>query len=157
MNDKGSQNFIKLDRRILNHDIMKDPLAFQFFVYCILRAEYCPVNDNGVDVPRGSFMTTIKEIGADLKCSYKSVRVRLERLSSGAIGADQGADFGADLLQRERVGNRLMVTVIHYDKWQGKIQNRGRPLGRPNDENNGFLPLKKRITKKGGENKKWET
>ena len=157
MNEKGSQNFIKLDRRILRHKIMKDPLAFQLFVYCILKAEYYPVNDDGVDVPRGSFMTTMKDIGADLKCSYKSVRLRLERLSECVTGADHGADLGADLLRRERIGNRLMITVVNYDKWQGKIDNRGRPLGRPKEENNGFLPLKNKNKKKEVQESKWET
>ena len=157
MNEKGSQNFIKLDRRILSHKIMKDPLAFQLFVYCILKAEYCQVDDDGVDVPRGSFMTTMKDIGADLKCSYKSVRKRLEKLSGGTTGADHGADLGADLLTRERMGNRLMITVVHYDKWQGILDDRGRPGGRPKGGKSSFLPLNKKNKKKEVQEPQWET
>ena len=157
MNEKGSQNFIKLDRRILSHKVMKDPLAFQLFVYCILKAEYCQVDDEGVDVPRGSFMTTMKDIGADLKCSYKSVRKRLDKLSSGTSGADHGADLGADLLTKVRVGNRLMVTVVHYDKWQGILEDRGRPEGRPKRVKSSSLPLKKKKEKKEVQEIKWDT
>ena len=159
MDEKGSQNYIKLDRQLLTHKVFKNPLLLQLFIYCLLKAEWTPTKYNGIDVPRGSFITTIKEIGADLKCSYKSVRVRLDKLGSGAIGADLGADFGADFradsLKHEKVGNKLMVTVVHYDKWQGILEEKGRlwgrPWGRPDGGKNANLPIKEKKIKEGEE------
>ena len=143
MNEKGSQNFIKLDRRILDNDIMKDPLSFQLFVYCILRAEWQMVNDNGVKVPRGSFMATTGEIAHDLHCSYRNVRTRLHNLSRTESG----------YLTRLRVGKRLMITVVNYDKWQGS----GNISGKIGGTENASLPIKEKERKKGGQESKWET
>ena len=157
MNEKGSQNFIKLDRRISDHKIMKDPLAFQLFVYCILKAAYYPINDDGVDVPRGSFMTTIRELSTNLKCSYNSIVVRLRKISVYTSGSDYGSDYGSNLLTHTRVGNRLMVTVIHYDKWQGKLEKKYEPRFEPEEGKNNSLPLKNKNKKKEVQESKWET
>jgi len=143
MNEKGSQNFIKLDRRILDNKVMKDSLSFHLFVYCILMAEWQTVNDNGVTVPRGSFMTTTNEIAEDLHCSYRNVRTRLHNLSK----------IEAGYLTNQRIGNRLMITVVHYDKWQGT----GNVSGKVGGTNNASLPIKEKEYKKGGQESQWET
>ena len=143
MNEKGSQNFIKLDRKILDNDIMKDPLSFQLFVYCILRAEWQTVNDNGVKVSRGSFMATTSEIAHDLHCSYRNVRTRLHNLSK----------IEAGYLTNHRIANRLMITVVHYDKWQGT----GNVSGKVGGTENASLPIKEKEYKKGGQESQWET
>ena len=143
MNEKGSQNFIKLDRRILDNRVMKDSLSFHLFVYCILMAEWQTVNDNGVTVPRGSFMTTTNEIAKDLHCSYRNVRTRLRNLSR----------IEAGYLTNQRIGNRLMVTVVHYDKWQGA----GNVSGKVGGTENASLPIKEKEYKKGGKESQWET
>ena len=143
MNEKGSQNFIKLDRQILDNDIMKDPLSFQLFVYCILRAEWQTVNDKGVIVPRGSFMTTIREVAQDLGCTYINVKTRLRNMSN----------CNTKYLSKLRIGNRLMVTVVKYNKWQGAVQPNV-PVGVPE---NASLPIKEKEYKKGGKESKWET
>ena len=143
MNEKGSQNFIKLDRRLLSHEIMKDTLAFHLFVYCILRAEWQTVDDKGVTVPRGSFMTTMREIAYDLGCSYQSVRTRLNKLTR----------CDAEYLTRLKIGKRLMITVVNYDKWQGEGTIKGTIKG----TNNASLPIKEKEYKKGGQESQWET
>ena len=149
MNEKGSQNFIKLDRRILDNDIMKDPLALQLFVYYILVAEWQPVIDKGVEVPRGSFMTTMGQIAKDLNRSYKSIRVGLDRLTR----CKEGARLGAGYLARLKIGKRLMITVVHYNKWQGAntISNT------MSSTKNASLPIKEKEYKKGGQETQWET
>ena len=149
MNEKGSQNFIKLDRRILDNEIMKDPLALQLFIYCILVAEWQPVIDKGVEVPRGSFMTTMRQMANDLNRSYKSIRVCLDRLTQG----NKGAQTGARYLARLKVGKRLMITVVNYDKWQGEGTIKGTIKG----TKNGSLPIKEKEYKKGGQESQWET
>jgi len=143
MNEKGSQNFIKLDRRLLNHEIMKDSLAFHLFVYCILRAEWQTVDDKGVTVPRGSFMTTMREVAYDLGCSYQSVRTRLNKLTR----------CDAEYLTRLKIGKRLMITVVHYNKWQGANTISNTMSG----TKNGSLPIKEKEYKKGGQESQWET
>ncbi len=149
MNEKGSQNFIKLDRRILDNDIMRDPLALQLFIYCILVAEWQPVIDKGVEVPRGSFITTMGQIAKDLNRSYKSIRVGLGRLTR----CEGGARSGAGYLARLKVGKRLMITVVNYDKWQGEGTIRGTIRG----TENASLPIKEKEYKKGGQESQWET
>lgn len=143
MNEKGSQNFIKLDRKILDNKVMKDSLSFHLFVYCILMAEWQTVNDEGVIVPRGSFMTTTGEIAEALHCSYRNIRTRLHNLSKSESG----------YLTNHRVGNRLMITVVHYNKWQGA----GNVGGKVGVTNNASLPIKEKEYKKGGQESKWET
>jgi len=143
MNEKGSQNFIKLDRKILDNDIMKDPLSFQLFVYCILRAEWQTVDDKGVTVPRGSFMTTIREIASDLGCTYINVKTKLRNLSR----------YESGYLSKLKIGRRLMVTVINYNKWQGAVQV-GVPVDVPK---NASLPIKRKEYKKEVQEPQWET
>lgn len=146
MNEKGSQNFIKLDRQILENAIMDDSISFHLFVYCILKAEWQPVNDKGVFVPRGSFMTTIRQMAKDLRCSYRSVKTRLTTMSNHKY----------NYLSKLRIGNRLMITVVHYDKWQGAVQ----PNVQLDVPENASLPIKekeyKNIKKEAGTTK-WET
>ena len=149
MNEKGSQNFIKLDRRILDNDIMRDPLALQLFIYCILVAEWQPVIDKGVEVPRGSFITTMGQIAKDLNRSYKSIRVGLDRLTR----CEGGARLGAGYLARLKVGKRLMITVVKYNKWQGAVQ----PNVQDGVPENASLPIKEKEYKKGGQESQWET
>ena len=159
MDEKGSQNYIKLDRELLTHKLLKKPLLLQLFIYCLLKANWTPTKEDGIDIPRGSFLTTMAEIGADLKCSYKSVRMRLDEIGYSVTRADHRADFradlGADSLKREKVGNKLMITVVHYDKWQGVLEekgrDRGRPLGRPKRGKNTNLPIKEKEIKEGEE------
>ena len=159
MDEKGSQNYIKLDRELLTHKLLKKPLLLQLFIYCLLKANWTPTKEDGIDIPRGSFLTTRAEIGADLKCSYKSVRMRLDEIGYSVTRAnhraDFGADFGADSLERKKVGNKLMITVVHYDKWQGVLEekgrDRGRPWGRPKGGKNATLPIKEKEKKEGRE------
>ena len=147
MNDKGSQNFIKLDRELLYHALIKDPFCYQLFSYCLLRAEWQQITDQGVEVPRGSFMTTIGEIANDLGCSYQNVKTRLNKLTRKYDRC----------LTRLKVGKRLMITVSNYDKWQG-TNSMFNSIPTPK---NGFLPLKNKNIKKdkdlGGVSDKWET
>ena len=128
---------------------MKDPLALQLFVYCILVAEWQPVIDKGVEVPRGSFMTTMGQIAKDLNRSYKSIRVGLDRLTR----CKEGARLGAGYLARLKIGKRLMITVVNYDKWQGEGTIKGTNMG----TKNASLPIKVKEYKKEVQESKWET
>ena len=143
MNEKGSQNFIKLDRELLDHKLMKDPFCYQLFSYCLLMAEWQPITDEGVEVPRGSFMITIGEIAEDLGCTYQNVKTRLNKLTRKYDGC----------VTRLKVGKRLMITVSNYDKWQG-TNSMFTSIPTPK---NGFLPLKKKKEKKEVQETKWET
>ena len=94
-------------------------------------------------------MTTMRELADELNCSYKSIRVRLDRLTK----SENGADLGARYLARLKVGKRLMITVVNYDKWQGEGAIRGTIRG----TENASLPIKEKEYKKGGQESQWET
>ena len=94
-------------------------------------------------------MTTMHELAEALNCSYKSIRVRLDRLT----WCDNGAQLGARYLARLKVGKRLMITVVNYDKWQGEGTIRGTIRG----TENASLPIKEKEYKKGGKESEWET
>lgn len=146
MDERGSQNFIKLDRRLLDHKIINEPLLLQLFIYCLLRAEWISKTDKGVYVPRGSFITTIGDLADRFGCTYRIMKYRLNRLSKIEYGC----------LSRSKVGKRLMITVINYNKWQGNV-SMSVPMSVPE---NGFLPIKEKEyknKKKGDEATKWET
>ena len=88
-------------------------------------------------------MTTIREIAQDLGCTYINVKTRLRNLSN----------CKSNYLSKLRIGNRLMVTVVKYNKWQGAVQ----PNVQDGVPENASLPIKEKEYKKGGQESQWET
>jgi len=74
--------FVVLHRKILQWEWFSDPKMVQFFMYCILRANYQDTKYKGIEVKRGEFICSIPTIQADLNLSVQEIRTCIKRLKS---------------------------------------------------------------------------
>ena len=80
MNER--QGFIKLYRSLINWEWFTDQNTFRLFIYCLLRANYSDTNWRGIEVKRGSFVTSLGTLAQEVGISKQSVRTSLSKLQS---------------------------------------------------------------------------
>ena len=71
-----------LYRSILNWEWFKDQNVLQFYIYCLIKANETDVLHKGIEVKRGSFIATLKDISEDTGLSVQQTRTCIERLKS---------------------------------------------------------------------------
>lgn len=74
--------YIKLDRKILDWEWWSDVNTYRVFTYCLIRANWRESKFQGVDVPRGSFVTSLANLAKSTNLSVRNVRTALEHLKS---------------------------------------------------------------------------
>lgn len=74
--------YIKLDRKILDWEWWGDVNTYRVFTYCLIRANWKESKFQGVDVPRGAFVTSLANLAKFTNLSVRQVRTALEHLKS---------------------------------------------------------------------------
>ena len=74
--------YIKLDRKILDWEWWSDINTYRVFTYCLIRANWKETKFQGVDVPRGAFVTSLANLAKFTTLSVRQVRTALEHLKS---------------------------------------------------------------------------
>ncbi|MCD8207659.1 MAG: hypothetical protein LUD72_06965 [Bacteroidales bacterium] len=75
-------NYIKIDRGILDWEWYRNENTLRLFIHCLLKANWKDGRFEGVDIPRGSFATSISTLSNELNISYQSTRTSLNHLKS---------------------------------------------------------------------------
>jgi predicted ArsR family transcriptional regulator len=76
------QGYIKLYRSVIHWEWFTDQNTFRLFMYCLLRANYSDTNWRGIEVKRGSFVTSLNTLATDVGISKQSVRTSLGKLQT---------------------------------------------------------------------------
>ena len=75
-------NYIKLDRKILEWEWWSDINTYRLFSYMLLKANWKESSFKGVDVPRGSFVSSIAKLSEGTNLTVDEVRTALKHLKS---------------------------------------------------------------------------
>ena len=72
--------FILIHRKLLEWEWYSSVNDTRLFIHCLLKANWKDGKFKGVDIPRGSFVTSIRKLAKETGLSVKQVRVSLEHL-----------------------------------------------------------------------------
>lgn len=73
-------DYIKLSRKILDWEWYGDVNTCRLFIHMLLKANWKDGRFQGVDVPRGSFVSSIAKLSAETSLSVREVRTALSHL-----------------------------------------------------------------------------
>ena len=104
--DEGG--FIALHRKFLDWEWYKDLNTFKLFLHLLLKANWQDGRFKGVEVPRGSLITSLEHLASETGLTVRGVRTSLNHLkTTGEVTC--------------KVTNRFtLVTVTNYGFYQDK-------------------------------------
>lgn len=104
------EGWIKLHRKLLEWEWFHDPNTLKLWIYILLHARSTDGRYKGIDVPKGSFTTTLPILSQDLKLSSQAVRTALSHLEeSGNITCTSTNKYR--LITVEKWGNYQVENV----------------------------------------------
>lgn len=83
--------FITLNRSIMNWEWYTDLKTKSLFIHCILQANHDPGTWRGIEIERGSFITSFKRLSKETGLTIKEIRTALKHLESTGELAHKGA------------------------------------------------------------------
>ena len=99
-----TNGFVKLNRSLLNWEWHDVPAVMTIFIHCILMANWKDGRYHGIEVPRGSFLTSYEKLSEATGVPRTTVRRCIEKLmSSGEIDAKVDR-FGMHVFVRNYAG-----------------------------------------------------
>jgi hypothetical protein len=72
--------FIKLYRSVLDWEWFNDISTFRLFIYCLLKANYSDTKWRGIDIEKGSFITSYNRLSLQTGLTLQQVRTSLNKL-----------------------------------------------------------------------------
>lgn len=123
VNNMGSKGYVKLDRGILDWEWYRDANTCRVFLHLLLKANWKPGRFKGVEVPRGSLVTSLSKLAEELKLTIRNVRTAIKHLiSTGEVTQCCHAKFSVfsiknyDLYQSGDTQDDSQVTTIEERK-----------------------------------------
>jgi hypothetical protein len=104
--------YIKLYKSLLDWEWYKDANTKAVFFHLLLMANYKPTEYKNIIIDRGECVITVKEICDSLNLTAQQTRTALEHLKS------------TNNITIKTTNKYSVVTVVSYDKWQGKSTNK---------------------------------
>lgn len=77
-----NEKWIKIHNKLLNWEWYTDVNTKAVFIHCILKANWKDCSYQGVEVPRGSFVTGRKKLAKELGLSEQEIRTAIKHLIS---------------------------------------------------------------------------
>lgn len=74
------ENWIKLHSKILEWEWYKNSNVFRVFIHCLLKANWKDGKFEGQTIPKGSFVTSRKNLSEELDMSIQNIRTALKNL-----------------------------------------------------------------------------
>lgn len=112
--------FVVIHRKIMDWEWYTDPNTAHLFIHCILRANHKDKVWHGVQIKRGSFITSYEALAFETGLTVRQIRTALDNhlLVTGEL--------------KKETNNRFtLITVVNYDKYQDRQNN---ILKRKNDK-----------------------
>lgn len=107
--------WIKIHERLLDWKWASCPETLALWIHILLRANYKDSQWCGIEVPRGSLVTSVSRLSEHTGLSVKQVRTSLARLIS------------TNEISSKRANNLTMLTICNYDSYQGAENQKGKP------------------------------
>ncbi len=111
------RGWVKIHRKITEWEWFNDANVFRLFVYCLVTANHEDKKWKGIEVKRGSFITSFNRLSRDLELSVKQIRTALNKLVESENVAHKGAS------------KYSIITVLNYDSYQENESTKGQAGG----------------------------
>ena len=99
-------NWIKLFSKFMNWEWYRDQNTKDLFIHCLLKANWKDGKFQGVDIPRGSFVSGRKQLSEELGISEQSIRTSLNKLKS------------TNEITTKATNKFTIITIVNYEKYQ---------------------------------------
>ena len=127
--------FIKLHRQILDWEWYKDNNTKILFLHLILKANFKTKKWQGIEVKRGSFITSLQNLSFETGLTQKQVRTSLNKLKkTGEVASKTSNKYS-------------LITITYYEKYQEKTTIRANEEA-SDEANEGQTKGKQRATTK---------
>jgi hypothetical protein len=100
------QGYIALHRKILEWEWFKEPNHFLVFSYLLLMAQHKDTNLKGIEIPKGSLLTSVKSICDHTGLTTQTVRTILKRLNL------------TNELTIKTTSKHSIITIVKWDDYQ---------------------------------------
>ena len=98
--------YVKVDRKMLESDLIHEPVTFTVFMYLLLSANYREGEYNGQQIHRGEAVVSYPRIASATGVTERQARTALSKLvKSGRVSVRRYPKFS-------------VVTLLNYDKYQ---------------------------------------
>ncbi|MDQ0158838.1 hypothetical protein [Alkalibacillus salilacus] len=113
--------WIKLHRRILEHDIWNDPTTFRLFTLLILNAAHKDgFKVKHIELKRGQYLRSYSKLQEDLE--YKEGR-GYKKVAKSTIKRSVRKLFDLGILDFHETELGTLFTILNYEKYQGFSEN----------------------------------
>lgn len=109
--ENKSQGYVKIYRSFMRWEWYDDVNTKALFLHCLLRANYENVKWHGIDILRGSFLTSVATLKKELKLSTQNIKTALKHLSKIT-----------NEITIETTANYSIITVNNYDFYNPPIK-----------------------------------
>lgn len=105
--------YIKLHRSMLEWEWYRDANTKALFLHCLLKANWEAGRFQGVEVPRGSFVTSLSKLALETGLTVKQIRTALNHLkATNEVASRTTSKFS-------------VITIKNYDKYQTEGKQEG--------------------------------
>lgn len=98
--------WIKIDRKILNWEWYQDATTFKLFIHILIKANWKDAKFKGIEVKRGQFVTSLNKLAEEAGLSFQQVRTALDKL------------IATHSITKTSYENFTVITVENYDIYQ---------------------------------------
>jgi len=102
--------YIRIYRQMLEWEWFTDANTLKVWLYCLLKANWKDGKFRGVDVPRGTFITSIDHMAKELKMTNSELRTALKHLEISKN------------ITRKATSKWTAITVENYELFQSEPQ-----------------------------------
>ena len=99
-------NWIKIYSNLLNWEWYKNTNTKSLFIHCLLKANWKDGKFEGIDIPRGSFVTGRKILAEELNMSEQEVRTALNHLIS------------TNEITKKTTSKFTIISITNYELYQ---------------------------------------
>lgn len=104
----SSKGYIELHREIIDWEWFNDVYVLKLFIFLILEANHKEGKYMGIQIPRGSLLTSVAKISQKSGLSVTSVKNSLKKLLSTG-----------EIAETIKPNKYRIITINNYDKFQG--------------------------------------
>ncbi len=102
----NNNSWVKLHIKFLSWEWYKDSNTKSVFIHCLLKANWKDGKFEGYDIPKGSFVTSVRKLSEELKLSTQCIRTSLKKLEK------------TKNLTIKTTNKFSIITVNNYDIYQ---------------------------------------
>lgn len=105
--------WICLHRQVMEWEWYTDANTVRLFIHLLLKANHTNKQWRGVEVNRGSFITSYSHLSSELNLSVKQIRVSMDKLKrTGEVASRATSKYS-------------VITVLNYDLYQSEGKQKG--------------------------------